>query len=170
MGKASDRGFTSVGDRLVPKNSLIIEFLGSIDELVVVLGIARRLCEEAGLGEEAEKLRCIQIKALDIAKCVVRRCRAVNEDDIASIEREIDDMKKVVRGPTIVVPYGPLHYLFVHLARAICRRVERRATELLFLGVVDEATYTYLNRLSRYLHLLAKVIATKSGFVEESPR
>jgi cob(I)alamin adenosyltransferase len=53
----------------------------------------------------------------------------------------------------------------LHLARAICRRAERRIVPLLDEGL-ELPILQYLNRLSSYLFTIARVCAINDGFKE----
>jgi ATP:cob(I)alamin adenosyltransferase len=54
--------------------------------------------------------------------------------------------------------------------RAICRRAERRATELASEeDTVNETAVVYLNRLSDVLFTLARVVNDREGVREENP-
>lgn len=84
----------------------------------------------------------------------------LREADIRALERAIDRMDEcvpVLRG--FILPGGHPCAAFAHLARTVCRRAERRVTEL----VKEEegkggagTVLIYLNRLSDYLFVLAR--------------
>jgi cob(I)alamin adenosyltransferase len=49
------------------------------------------------------------------------------------------------------------------MARAICRRAERRGWSLAAVEAVNTASLRYLNRLSDLLFVAARVLARRSG-------
>ena len=57
-----------------------------------------------------------------------------------------------------ILPGGCQAAASLHLARAICRRAERRVVSLAARTQVSEALIIYLNRLSDYLFVLTRVV------------
>mgnify|MGYP005639737843 CR=1 FL=1 len=162
-----------MGDRL-PKDSPPVEFVGEVDELVAVLGIARSLLEEKEeLKEISSEIKAMQVKLMRIAGYVAlggkgRTVAPVSESEIKELENKVSRMwVELVKTRKFTVPSGPLEVTVLNLARAICRRVERRAVKLLRSAVLDEFTYKYLNRLSDLIYVYVKWVAKKLGFHEE---
>jgi cob(I)alamin adenosyltransferase len=62
-----------------------------------------------------------------------------------------------------VLPGGNAGAATCHLARAVCRRAERRAWTLARTEPVNPASLRYLNRLSDLLFVLARVLARQGG-------
>ena len=58
-----------------------------------------------------------------------------------------------------VLPGGHETVSFCHIARCVCRRAERLATELYEISPFEEHTLPYLNRLSDYLFVLARKLS-----------
>ena len=58
-----------------------------------------------------------------------------------------------------ILPGGGPAASACHLARAICRRAERRAWTLARVATVESEPLQYLNRLSDLLFVLARVLA-----------
>ncbi len=54
----------------------------------------------------------------------------------------------------------------LNLARTVCRRAERAVVELVQDGIADKETGRYLNRLSDFLFVAARVAAKREGRVE----
>ena len=101
----------------VSKNHDIVEYIGTIDELQSVLGTL-----------ELEELDTIQDDLY----------RIMSGEDVSP-----DWMDTTIPNQTaFVLPRG-----MIHVARAVCRRAERR-------GVTAGRDITYLNRLSDYLYKL----------------
>lgn len=135
--KTGDTGKTVlIGGKRVPKNHPIIEALGSIDELNAVLGTIDYPLED------------IQ-KDLQTLSSKIAGYKSTKSLKVYKLEREIDRMqKKLPKLKSFIIPKGQ-----VHVARAICRRAERRV-------VAIDMDARYLNRLSDYLFVLARWITT----------
>ena len=54
----------------------------------------------------------------------------------------------------------------MHVARTVCRRAERDLVPLHGDGHIDAQAYTYINRLSDYLFMLARICAQFEGQTE----
>lgn len=138
--KTGDLGETGLwGGKRVPKNHQIIEALGAIDELNALLGTIN-----------LSPLENIQKDLMTINSVIAGFETKV--PDPQKLEKEIDKMQaKLPELNRFILPKGPLH-----LARAVCRRAERRAITAGF-------KIKYLNRLSDYLFILARYVNFKSG-------
>ena len=65
------------------------------------------------------------------------------------------------------VQSGGLPAAQLHVARTLCRRAERRVTELVHNGDVPDVVAKYLNRLSDYLFVAARFAAQENGTPEQ---
>ena len=65
-----------------------------------------------------------------------------------------------------ILPGGHTTVSYCHIARCVCRRAERLCTALYQEEPFDEFILQYLNRLSDYLFVLARMLS-KSLQVEE---
>jgi cob(I)alamin adenosyltransferase len=65
-----------------------------------------------------------------------------------------------------VLPGGSASAAACHLARAICRRAERRTWTLANATEVNPHLLTYLNRLSDLLFVTARTLARQTGSKE----
>jgi cob(I)alamin adenosyltransferase len=161
--RTGDDGKTDLlgGDR-VPKDAARLEVCGPLDELNCWLGLAR--CEPLP-GDIAALLERIQRRLFDAgAELVTVTANRVNSgsigsSDVQSLEQAIDRYEaKLDSLDTFILPAGSRAAAVLHLARAVCRRAERR---LVFLaGVEPEAVSAdlsaYVNRLSDLLFVLAR--------------
>ena len=159
--RAGDAGETSLGDgSRVVKTDLRIEAYGTVDELNSVVGFAlagelpaefRPWLEQiqndlfdlgadlsVPLEDERERLRVApgQVKWLE------ELCDLVN--------KELEPLK------SFVLPGGTEAAARLHVARAVCRRAERRSVALAEAHDVNPAALAYLNRLSDLLFILAR--------------
>jgi len=167
-----DDGYTyDAAGRRLAKDSDLVEFEGEIDELISIIGVARSmLLGKPGLEDLYRHLGEVQRKLMDIASHVASagRTKGASAEDVEALETLIDEYwgkLPPLRG--FVVPGPPLESALLHYARAVCRRVERRAAKLLREGAIDRESYRYLNRLSDLLFVYARFTATTLGGYEE---
>lgn len=144
--KTGDRGETGLFDgRRVPKDDALIEAIGAVDELNATLG---------NLSFKKEDLRKIEDVQKDLfaigARLAGAEIKIDLEERVGEMEREIDEMwKKMPKLANFILPRGGLH-----VARAVCRRAERRVVAVREKRL--EVSIKYLNRLSDYLFCLAR--------------
>ena len=120
----------------------------------------------------------IQSRLLDIGSAVatplttssesmVRRA-AFSDAHVERLERWIDAHDAALPPLTnFVTPSGGKSSVFLHQARVVCRRAERRCVPLTRDGDVPPVVRVYLNRLSDYLFTAARRAAAFEGRVEE---
>lgn len=155
-----DDGYTDVARGRVPKDSPLIEFVGSIDELISFLGIVRSiLAKNNGLSFISLNIKNMQIVLMLIARAVVGYFNTHTQDFhkyVSDIEKEIATInEKISLGFCFTIPGGSYESSLLHFARTLCRHAERRAATLLRNGMIDRYAYIYLNRLSDLLYLYA---------------
>ena len=162
-----------MGSRL-PKDSPPVEFVGEVDEFVAVLGVVRSLLDrKRELSSISEEIKKIQVKLMKIAGYVAlggagRAKAPVTASEIEELDEKIRKLwSELIRTFKFTIPSGPLEVTVLNLARAVCRRVERRAVKLLKDRILDEVTYRYLNRLSDLLYLYVKLTSKNLNFSEE---
>ena len=166
--KTGDRGTTALGDgRRVSKDAPRIEAFGTVDELNAVLGLAVLALRDA---EETALLRRIQNDLFDLGAdlCVPgsprpgRSARArpplrVTPSHVTPLETAIDRFNALLDPLTsFVLPGGTPASGWLHLARTVCRRAERRVVTLARRERINPQAVVYLNRLSDLLFVMAR--------------
>jgi len=167
--KTGDKGTTALfGGTRVPKYHLRIESYGTIDELNSYIGLIR----DQDINEHYKKILIdIQDKlftvgailATDPEKLLLKNGKErlnipkISENEVAVLENEIDSMETQLPPMThFVLPGGHTTVSYCHIARCVCRRAERLATQLNDTEPTDVMVLKYLNRLSDYLFVLAR--------------
>ncbi|WP_340063733.1 cob(I)yrinic acid a,c-diamide adenosyltransferase [Ascidiimonas aurantiaca] len=170
--KTGDKGTTALfGGTRVPKHHIRIDSYGTVDELNSWIGLLR----DQPVDEfTANTLIHIQdrlftlgaILATDPEKAVLKSGKErlnipkVTEEDSKRLEKEIDQMNTDLPPMThFILPGGHPAVSFCHIARCVCRRAERMATQLYENEPFDERVLKYLNRLSDYLFVLARKLS-----------
>lgn len=169
--KTGDKGETSLftGQR-VPKNDPFIEALGAVDECNSALGTAVAfLPQTAEMKEVKKQLEIIQHALFDVgAALATPRTRAAtskiektrfDHEEIELLEKWIDAMEAQLPPlHAFILPGGHPAGSFLHLARSICRRAERRVLPLNKDADVADTVLIYLNRLSDYLFSVSRYV------------
>lgn len=163
--RTGDKGETALSDgSRVPKHDPRVEAYGTVDELNAAIG----LCRLHARDEMTEQLAVIQNDLFDLGADLSRPNIAADEQaaypilriiqsQVERLEQEIDAMNTGLKPlRSFILPGGTELAAYLHLARTIARRAERRANELLADGDVNEAATRYLNRLSDWLFVAAR--------------
>lgn len=157
-----DGGETSLfsGER-VPKDSALIDALGSIDELVSMLGVARNFAE----GDVLQDILFVQKALFSVASEIATSSskgkmlkKRIGKDDIKDIESRAASIERDLGTPKgFVIPAETKCAAFLDVCRAIARRCERRIVALRKEGKIsNELIQVWFNRLSDYLYMLAR--------------
>ena len=163
--KKGDTGKTSlIGGTRVSKNHVRIEAYGTVDELNSWLGLLR---DEAADEATKDILIKVQNRLFDTGSLLAAdpehnkmKLPELSENDIVLLEKEIDKMNETL--PPIknfLLPGGHIAVSHCHIARCVCRRAERRVTQLSEESAVEPLIIKYLNRLSDYLFVLSRKLA-----------
>ena len=166
--RTGDDGTTGLvdGSRL-PKHAARMEAIGAVDEANSALGLAAVALAD---GEFATPLYRIQNDLFDLGADLAT---PAGEDDdfapsemvlrivaaqVAWLERAIDDANARLEPLTsFVLPGGSDAAARLHVARASVRRAERAMTAMAAQMPANSEALAYINRLSDYLFVLARV-------------
>ena len=181
-GKEKFRIYTRTGDSGTsglftgerrPKDDAIFEALGTTDELTSSIGLAREFINDPIILDELEQIQCI---LQDLQATVATPKSSSNEFQLRKTKWNVNhliDLEKWLEIHTdkipplrnFILPSGGKAASSLHLARAICRRAERRLIPLLDEGL-ELPVVQYLNRLSSYLFIVARVCCQQEGHKE----
>ena len=168
--KTGDSGKTSlVGGMRVSKTHVRLEAYGSVDELNSFVGWLNCAIDEA---ECREFLLFVQCKLFSIGgylateteKTELKNSTMLSENDIARIETEIDKIDNQL--PPLrrfVLPGGNETASRAHICRTVTRRVERKVYRVSEEYPVANEVFVFLNRLSDYFFVLARLESTKKS-------
>jgi len=175
--KTGDSGTTGLlrGGR-VPKHHPRVEAYGTFDELNSWIGYARSLATDSGVSDLLLELQprihtlCSDVAADPTDEADHPLLPRISSDDVQFLENAIDRMDGELPALTnFILPGGATVGAVLHIARTICRRGERRLTELVEIGgSINEHSLVFANRLSDFLFTLARWTNHRAGQVETS--
>jgi cob(I)alamin adenosyltransferase len=169
--RTGDTGDTALGngDR-VAKHSARVSAYGTSDELNSFVGVARLDAS----GEVDDALSRIQNDLFDLGADLCRPDMSkdaeseypplrVAQAQVDRLEAEIDVMNGVLEPlRSFILPGGSRLSANLHVCRTVARRAERLATELAAEEDINSAAVMYLNRLSDWFFVAAR-IANENG-------
>ena len=163
--KKGDLGKTSIiGESNIDKHHLRIEAYGTIDELNSQIGLLKSCpCLNEHKYPYIDQLVSIQNHLFAIGSLLASKsAKLVNPpwlQMIEEMEKDIDSMELILLPLTdFILPGGDIWSSYAHIARSICRRAERRVTAFHEHCQIEKNILVYLNRLSDYLFVLARLI------------
>lgn len=171
--RTGDDGTTSlVGGKRAKKNSVRLEAYGTVDEFNSVLGALGAAWREAFPDDfdTHNLLTAIQSELFNIGAYLATEyltpvpCKGLAQADIDRVEEAIDTIDlQVPPLKSFVLPGGSMSASLAHIARAICRRAERRVLDLADQAPVAPEVLAYLNRVSDLLFVLARQANNRIG-------
>lgn len=170
--KSGDKGITSlINGKRIPKSHIRIEAYGTIDELISYCGLLNDLYNN---NYYRPLLSTIQDKLMTIASILANDSEIqdpsfpqLNEEDISRLEKEIDLIdSKLTPLTSFIIPGGDPLISFCHITRTICRRAERKVSSLSEESEINPLILIYLNRLSDFLFVLARLISNDLNIKE----
>ncbi|GHU09450.1 ATP:cob(I)alamin adenosyltransferase [Betaproteobacteria bacterium] len=161
--RTGDAGTTGLGDgSRVDKDCLRIDCIGEIDELNSAVGVL--LAETLPDAIRASLLR-IQHDLFDLGgEICIPGSVIIGQAHIARLEEwagQLNDGLAPLKN--FILPGGSRPAALAHLARSVCRRVERRVVHLGNSEPVSDFTRKYLNRLSDALFILGRRLNQVAG-------
>jgi cob(I)alamin adenosyltransferase len=173
--KTGDRGDTRLFDGTqVRKDDARVEAYGDVDELNALIGAGAAWVKDPDIGA---MLAAIQKDLFSIgAQLADPRADErtwgkfqLPENRITALEEAIDRFETELPPlrQFILAGGGPAGAM-LHVARTVCRRAERRVVGLAGRVHVNAGVIVYLNRLSDFLFVLARLINHREG-QEEIP-
>lgn len=162
--RTGDQGQTSLfGGQRVFKDNIRIEAYGTVDELNSVIGVALIEIDNPDIYDLLKKVQN-QLFSIgsDLATPLDKEnSRAsisiIKEHHITELENAIDFFDAQLEPlRNFILPGGSGGAAYLHLARTICRRAERRVITLMNTDAINQNILLFLNRLSDLLFVLAR--------------
>lgn len=176
--KTGDKGETSLyGGSRVKKSSVIIDAIGTVDELNTSIGLIISKLPQKKFIDVNKLLNTIQkqlfIVGGDLASPTnlntkLKQVR-INQDNVEYLEKFIDSTDSELEPlRNFILPGGSEIGAMVHHSRSICRRAERSVVYANKQEELNPILINYLNRLSDLLFVLARYI-NKELKIPEQP-
>lgn len=157
--KTGDKGSTSLFDaKRVSKADIRVESYGTVDELGAFLGLAKNYVDE----DMYKDIETIQHKLFTVATNLATEDRSkvahhIVEADIKFLEELVDKYMAALGNPTgFIVNGSNKASAYLHVARTICRRGERRIISLMEDADINPLVLKYVNRLSDTIYSMAR--------------
>ena len=158
--RTGDDGTTGLGDgSRVLKEHLRVEAYGTVDETNSAIGVILSL---GNLPPPiAHCLTEVQHDLFDLGgELCIPGHLMIEAAHVERLESELDGFNEDLPPlKEFILPGGGPAAAACHVARAVCRRAERRCWSLARAENVSSETLKYLNRLSDLLFVLARVLA-----------
>lgn len=164
--KTGDKGETALGNGTrVAKHSARVSAYGTSDETNATVGMARLYAT----GDMDAALSRIQNDLFDVGADLCRPDMEkdaeaeypplrVTADQVARLESEIDGMNAALEPlRSFILPGGSPLAAHLHLCRTVARRAERLTVELAGTESVNPNAVKYLNRLSDWFFVAARI-------------
>jgi cob(I)alamin adenosyltransferase len=158
--RTGDDGTTGLGDgSRVPKDALRVEAYGTVDELNSALGVLLAVPDLPRAVTTC--LIEVQHELFDMGgELCIPGHTAITAPQVTRLEQELDAFNDELPAlKEFILPGGGPATASCHVARAVCRRAERRCWSLARIESVSPEVLKYLNRLSDLLFVLARVLA-----------
>lgn len=158
--RTGDQGTTGLGDgSRVEKDDLRVEAYGTVDELNSALGMV--LAETSVTANLRHWLEEIQHDLFDLGgELCIPGHSVLTDTFITRLEQQIDTLNDdLPMLKEFILPGGGRAASACQLARTICRRAERRVFTLSKTDSLNPWGLKYLNRLSDFLFVAARVLA-----------
>ncbi len=171
--RTGDDGTTGLFDgSRAGKDSTRIELCGQVDELSSFIGHAATGCHESMRPLLLEIQRRLFDMGADLAtpstsKDTADKVRRITSEDAAALESHMDRVcAELAPMKHFILPGGSEAAARLHLARAVCRRVERRCVAAIYDTPIGWPVVIYLNRLSDLLFALARQANQLAGVAD----
>jgi len=156
--RTGDKGTTGMADgSRVSKDSLRMHAIGEVDELNSMLGLLILKCQ---LNDLKENMITIQHDLFNIGgELAMPDYDKTDQSRIEWLEDTLDEMNADLPPlKEFILPGGAEDAGFCHMARAICRRVERAMVSLNSHDPIKTELMAYINRLSDWLFVASRAL------------
>lgn len=158
--RTGDDGSTGLGDGTrAPKECARVEAYGTVDEANSAIGVVLAIATLPAALNQC--LTEVQHDLFDLGgELCIPGHRIITDAYVERLEVELDGFNENLPPlKDFILPGGGPAAAACHVARAVCRRAERRCWALARVEEVSPGALKYLNRLSDLLFVIARVLA-----------
>jgi len=172
--KKGDKGHTSLMDgEIVKKHNLSVDAYGTIDELNSFIGLLKDYLIDNKI---KVILNNIQLNLFSIGSILAAGKNKIKSSkvkidtkDVLDLESHIDKLNEdLPELKNFIIPGGLKTSSYSHVCRSICRRAERKISELNKDISVDSNILAYVNRLSDFFFILSRHLKHSEGISESN--
>lgn len=172
--RRGDGGETDLlGEGRVAKDDLRVGAYGDVDELNACLGLYAAETSDADLVKRVQVVQSAlftlgsQLAAPDASKRAKSGIPVLVQGDIDALEADIDGFEAELEPlERFILPGGTRAGAALHHARTVCRRAERRAVALGRREELEPIAMAFLNRLSDWLFVAARLENHRAGVAD----
>lgn len=172
--KTGDDGTTGLfGGKRVLKDDDRVDTYGEIDELNSLIGLSLSFVLSNDVKSD---LMSIQNQLFNIGaylatpvedRTKLNYLKNISDDDVSYLEKRIDYYdEKLPELKNFILPGGIVSAGFLHYARTVCRRCERKIVKFALKEEADKIYIKYFNRLSDFLFIVARYENYFAGYKE----
>jgi cob(I)alamin adenosyltransferase len=168
--RKGDAGQTDLLGERVSKNDPRIDLIGVLDEATSSIGLARAMSTAPRLADwliDCQRDLYKIMAELAFTEELRPKSYRLAADRVEWLEQLTDGLSDEIElSPQFVLPGDTLPGAALDVARTVVRRAERLAVDLASLGDISNVeTLRYLNRLSSFLFMAARLEEAEAGVV-----
>jgi cob(I)alamin adenosyltransferase len=145
--KTGDDGKSRWINKVVAKDDILLETIGTIDELQSIIQLVNYELRNKKLDEIVVELYFI-----------MGILSGYGDKKITNLEVEIEEIEKKLKPINKFIVFKKKEAMYLNWARTVGRRVERRVVSLSKKQKIDKNILIFFNRLSDYLFILSREI------------
>ncbi|MFT5395921.1 MAG: cob(I)alamin adenosyltransferase [Gammaproteobacteria bacterium] len=161
--RTGDDGTTDLGNgERIDKSNIRVDVMGDVDELNSLCGVLGA----SGIPDDVSGyLLNIQHRLFDIGgELAIPGNAAIDPVSVDRLEELIDTYNEDLPAlKEFILPGGSLSASVCHLARSVCRRVERNLVAMARNEYINPESLRYINRLSDLFFVLARALNQEKG-------
>lgn len=159
--RTGDDGSTGMADgSRVAKDDLLVHAIGEVDEVNSQLAVLA--CHAPK--EQLSAIKLIQNELFNVGAELTMGQSIIKQENVDWLEQSLDELNSQLSPlKEFILPGGGLAASHCHVARSVCRRVERTLVSLDNENALNAYLKAYINRLSDYLFVLARAISQQQG-------
>ncbi|MDE1871142.1 MAG: cob(I)yrinic acid a,c-diamide adenosyltransferase [Candidatus Micrarchaeota archaeon] len=171
-GRGDGGSSNLIGGPPIAKDDPVFDIIGDMDELNSFIGVAMLYVNDTAIMRDLTTIQddIFSISAMlanmrgstSIEKLRVPETKML-EDEMARLGKSLPELRK------FVLPGGSRPSSYLHVARAIARRVERRLVAFRKVHELDNGMVKYANRLSSFLFVAALYMNSEESISEKNP-
>jgi len=161
--RTGDAGTTGLGDNTrVSKNSLRVHAMGEVDELNAHIGVL--LCEDMP-ADVRDMLIEVQHQLFNLGgELSIPGFELLKPEAVLALDEAlVQHNSELPKLEEFILPAGTRAASLAHVCRTVARRAERAVVALGNEEAIKETPRQYLNRLSDWMFVLARVLNRMNG-------